>query len=240
LRKRFDKGLGYGISYTWSKNFSDYVDNLTGGSTPAYAYNYSLERSFSPFDTTHRLVGNVVWNLPIGKGGLILNNGGAASRLIGGWQINSIVSLQTGTPFTVTAADVSQTGSNHASRASCIGNPYAGASTDPSQIAGNAARGFFLNPAAFAFPTAGTFGNCAPRAFHGPGLENVDLSIFKQFAIHEAWRIEFRSEFFNTFNHPNFTNPSSSFTSTSLGSFGKVFNTTTDPREIQFALKLYF
>ncbi len=54
------------------------VDNLTGGSTPAYAYNYSLERSFSPFDTTHRLVGNVVWNLPIGKGGMILNDGGTS------------------------------------------------------------------------------------------------------------------------------------------------------------------
>jgi len=240
LRKRFDKGLGYGISYTWSKNFSDYVDNLTGGSTPAYAYNYSLERSFSPFDTTHRLVGNVVWNLPIGNGGLILNNGGTTSRLIGGWQINSIVSLQTGTPFTVTASDFSQTGGSHASRASCIGNPYVGASTDPSQIAGNAAPSFFLNPAAFAVPAAGTFGSCAPRAFHGPGIESVDLSLFKQFAIHEAWRIEFRTEFFNAFNHANFTNPNSAYNPTSLGSFGKVFNTTTDPREIQFALKLYF
>ncbi len=240
LRKRFSKGLGYGISYTWSKNFSDYVDNLTGGSTPANAYNYSLERSFSPFDVTHRFVGNVLWNLPIGKGGMILNGGGLASTLIGGWQINSIVTLETGTPFSVTANDVSQTGGNHQSRASCIGNPYSGASTNPSQIVGNAAPGFFLNPAAFTTPAIGTFGTCAPRAYHGPGLENVDLSIFKQFLLTESWKLEFRSEFFNAFNHANFTNPNSSITPSQVGSFGKVMNTVTDPREIQFALKLYF
>ncbi len=240
LKKRFSKSLSYGISYTFSKNFSDYVDNLTGGSTPAYAYNYSLERGFSPFDVTHRFVGNVLYNLPIGQGGMILNNGGMASRFIGGWQVNSIVTLETGTPFTVTAPDESDTGGNHASRASCISNPYVGASTDPSQIVGGASPGFFLNPAAFAIPAFGTFGTCAPRSFHGPGLENVDLSLFKTFALTERWHLQFRGEFFNAFNHPNFTNPNSSISPSSIGSFGKIFGTVTDPREIQLALKLYF
>lgn len=240
LRKRFSKGIAYGISYTWSHNFSDFVDNLTGGSTPANAYDYSLERGNSPFDTTHRFVGNVIWNLPVGKGGMILNNGGLASRVIGGWQFNSIVTLETGTPFTVTAPDNSATGGNHQSRANCISDPFVGATTDPSKIAGGGAPGFYLNPAAFAIPALGTFGNCAPRAFHGPGLENVDMSLFKQFLITEHWKVELRGEFFNAFNHANFTNPSASIAPASLGSFGKVFNTVTDPREIQFALKLYF
>jgi hypothetical protein len=240
LRKRFSQGLSYEVSYTFSKNFADYVDNLTGGSTPQNAYDYSLERSFSPFDVTHRFVANALWSLPIGQGGMILNNGGTASRLIGGWQINAIVTLETGTPFTATAPDESQTGGNHQSRANCISDPYAGASTDPSKIVGGAAPGFFLNPAAFAIPALGTFGNCAPRSYHGPGLENVDLSLFKQFILTERFRLEFRSEFFNSFNHPNFTNPNSSIAPASIGSFGKVFATVTDPREIQFALKLYF
>jgi hypothetical protein len=171
---------------------------------------------------------------------LVLNNGGLASNLIGGWQLNSILTLETGTPFTVTAPDVSQTGPNHQSRANCVSDPYAGATSDPGSIVGNAAPGFFLNPAAFAIPSLGTFGNCAPRSFHGPGLENVDLSLFKQFFFTERFKLEFRSEFFNSFNHPNFTNPSSSIAASAIGSFGKVFNTVTDPREIQFALKLYF
>jgi hypothetical protein len=240
LRKRFSSGLSYGLSYTFSKNFSDYVDNLTGGSTPADAYNYSLERSFSPFDVTHRFVGNALWNLPIGKGGKILNGNGLGSRLVGGWQINAIVTLETGTPFTATAPDTSFTGGSHASRASCIGNPYAGASTDPSRIAGGSAPGFFINPAAFAIPANGTFGNCAPRSFHGPGLENVDLSLFKQFLLTERFRLELRGEFFNSFNHPNFNNPNASIAPAAIGSFGKVFSTVTDPREIQLAMKLYF
>lgn len=240
LRKRFSKGLGYGISYTWSKNFADFVDNLTGGSTPQNAYNYSAERSFSPFDTTHRLVGNVVWSLPIGKGGLILNRDGWVPTLLGGWQVNSIVSLQTGTPFTVTSNDFSMTGGNHQSRANCVSNAFAGATSDRSSIAGGGAPGFYINPAAFAFPAAGTFGNCAPRAFHGPGLQNIDLSLFKQFPIRESWRVEFRTEFFNSFNHANFTNPNSTYTAAALPSFGRVTNTVTDPRDIQFALKLYF
>jgi hypothetical protein len=182
-----------------------------------------------------------LWNLPIGKGGMVLNNDSLASKLVGGWQLNSIVTLETGTPFSVTSTDNSATGGNHQSRANCIGNPYTGASTDPSRIFGGTAPGFFLNPAAFSIPVNGTFGNCAPRAFHGPGLENVDLSLFKQFLITEAWKVEFRAEFFNAFNHANFNNPSGSYTATSANtSFGKITGTVGDPREIQFALKLYF
>ncbi|MBZ5580822.1 MAG: TonB-dependent receptor [Acidobacteriia bacterium] len=240
LRKRFSKGLAYGLSYTWSHNISDYVDNLTGGATPANAYDYSLERGNSPFDVRHRFVGYGTWNLPIGKGGAILNNNSVASRVIGGWQVNAIVTLETGTPFSVTAPDVSATGGNHASRASCISDPYAGATSDRSQYVGAGAPGFFLNPAAFAIPAAGTFGNSAPRAFHGPGIQDTDLSLFKIFSFTENWRLEFRSEFFNAFNHANFQNPNSSISPSQIGSFGKTFSTITDPREIQFALKLYF
>ncbi|MBS1854114.1 MAG: TonB-dependent receptor [Acidobacteria bacterium] len=240
LRRRFSKRLSYGVSYTWSHNFSDYVDNLTGGSTPATAYNYSLERSNSPFDVTQRFVANAVWDLPVGKGGAVLNNNSLASRMIGGWQLNTIVTMETGTPFTVTAPDVSQTGGSHASRANCTGDPYSGATSDRSQFVGSGATGFFLNPAAFAIPATGTFGTCAPRAFHGPGIQDVDLSLFKRFPIRESWNVEFRTEFFNAWNHANFNNPNASVAASALGSFGKTFSTVTDPREIQFALKLYF
>jgi hypothetical protein len=240
LKRRFSKGLQYQVSYTFSKNFSNYVDNLTGGSTPEYAYNYNLERSYSPFDQMHRFVANGIYSLPIGQGGMVLNNGGTLSKALGGWQLNGILTLETGIPFTVTTTDTTDTGPNHASRANCISNPYVGATANPSLLAGTGAPGFYLNPAAFAIPTLGTLGTCAPRAFHGPGIENLDASLFKIFALTERYRIEFRSEFFNALNHANFSNPNSSFTTSSLGSFGKLSSTTTDPREIQFALKLYF
>jgi hypothetical protein len=240
LKRRFAKGLTYGISYTFSKNLADFVDNLTGGSTPANAYNYSLERSFSPFDVKHRFVSNALYALPIGKGGLILNNNSMASRMIGGWQLNGVLTLQSGLPFSVSAPDASATGGSHASRANCIGDPFAGATTDPAHLAGATAPGFFLNPAAFSLATTGTFGTCAPRKFHGPGIENLDMSIFKSFAVTERYKVEFRSEFFNTFNHVNFGNPSANAAPASLPTFGKLLTTIGDPREIQFALKVYF
>jgi hypothetical protein len=240
LKRRFAKGLTYGISYTFSKNLADFVDNLTGGSTPANAYNYSLERSFSPFDVTHRFVANALYALPIGKGGVILNNDSMASRMIGGWQLNGVLTLQSGLPFSVSAPDASATGGSHASRANCIGDPFAGATTDPTQLAGATAPGFFLNSAAFSLPTTGAFGTCAPRTFHGPGIENLDMSIFKMFAVTERYKVEFRSEFFNTFNHVNFGNPSANAAPASLPTFGKLLTTIGDPREIQFALKVYF
>jgi hypothetical protein len=238
LRKRYARGLGFGVNYTWSKNLADFVDNLTGGSTPADAYNYSLEKSFSPFDTEHRFVSFATYELPFGKGKPFANNG-LAALVVGGWQVNGIITLQTGTPFTVTAPDFSRTGGSHQSRANLIGDPYAGVSRGGRDFVGQV-PGFWINPAAFGTPSVGRFGNVAPRAFHGPGMQNFDFSLFKAFAFKERYRVEFRTEFFNTFNHANFNNPNSSFNPANTGSFGRVFATVTDPREIQFALKLYF
>ena len=99
----------YQVSYTWSHNMADFVDNLTGGSTPQNAYDYAHEMSNSPQDVRHRFVGSAAWALPVGRGGLVLNNDSGASKLIGGWQANAIVSLQTGVPFDVTASDLSDT-----------------------------------------------------------------------------------------------------------------------------------
>ncbi len=112
---------------------SDFADNLTAGSTPQNAYDYAHEHSNSPFDQRHRFVAAAAWKLPVGKGGLLLNNDSVASRLLGGWQLNTIVTLQTGNPFNVTASDSSQTGGNHAAYANCLSNPFIGATSDRTQ-----------------------------------------------------------------------------------------------------------
>jgi hypothetical protein len=238
LKRNFVHGLMYQVSYTWSHNMADFVDNLTGGSTPQNAYDYGHEMSNSQQDVRHRFVGSGAWALPIGHGGMVLNNDSVASKLIGGWQANAIVSLQTGIPFSVTAADESDTGSNHAAYANCVGDPYSGASTNRSQYAGSNAPGFFINIAAFAQPSLGTFGSCRPRSWHGPGIEQEDLSLFKSFPLGEVRKIEFRAEFFNAFNHPSFANPNSSISAP--GAFGKSTATTTNPRQIQLVGKFFF
>jgi hypothetical protein len=239
LQRQFSHRLMYQISYTWSHNMADFVDNLTGGSTPQNAYDYAHEMSNSPQDVRHRFVASGTWELPIGEGGWVLNNSSVASRLIGNWQVNAIVNLQTGIPFTVTASDVSGTGSNHAFYPNCVGNPDMGASKDPSQYVGSKSTGHYLNFAAFGAPATGTFGSCRPRMFHGPGLNESDLSLFKSFPIKRLYKFEFRAEFFNAFNHPSFANPSASLAAGPTA-FAKSTATTTSPRYIQLAGKFFF
>lgn len=242
LRRRLVNRFGYQLSYTWAHAMSDFADNLTAGSTPQNAYDYAHERSNSPFDQRHRFVANGEWMLPIGKGGWVLNSDSLASRLLGNWQVNTIVTLQTGTPFNVTAPDNSQTGGNHAAYANCVSDPYAGATTDRAQISSPASNkalpGRFLNVAAFAIPAVGAFGSCRPRMYHGPGGENVDLSLFKQFPLGDVRKIELRFEAFNAFNHANFSNPAASLSNSDT--FGKVSSAVNDPRQIQLAGKFYF
>ena len=237
LRHSFAHGYSYGISYTYSHNIADFNTPINGDYTPQNLYDMASERSDSALDARHRFVANGTWALPIGKNGWILNRPSHLSYILGDWKANAIVTLQTGNPFTVTATDMSQTGSNHASRANITGNKFAGATTDPHKYV-SGGTGFYINPAAYANPTVGTFGNTRPYSVHGPGYKNLDISLFKIFPITESIRTEFRTEFFNAFNHPNFNNPSASITDT--GSFGKVYSTVNDPREIQFALKIYF
>jgi hypothetical protein len=238
LKRQFVNRLAYQISYTWSHNLADYVDNLTGDAFPQNAYDYAHEMSNSPQDVRHRFVGNAVWELPIGQGGWVLNRDSMASRLLGHWQYNIIGSFQTGIPFDVTAPDESFTGPDHQSYPNCTGDPFAGASTNPREYAGSLSPGFFINPAAFTNPDPGQFGGCRPRMFHGPGIQDVDMSLFKSFPLGEARRLEFRAEFFNSLNHASFANPSAS--TSSPGAFGKSTATVTDPREIQVAGKFYF
>ncbi len=238
LQRQMDHRLMYNFSYTWSHNLGDFVDNLTGGDTPQDAHNYAHEMSNSFQDVRHRFVANGTYQLPIGQGGIVMNNSSLASRLIGNWQANAIVTLQTGEPFNVTATNVSDTGGNSASYANCVGNAFAGASTNRhAYVTGGTS--FFINPAAFSAPTLGTFGSCRPRAWHGPGLEDEDISLFKQFPVTEGTKIETRFEFFNAFNHPSFGNPAANI-STSGSNFGKVSSTTVGPRIIQIAIKYYF
>jgi len=239
LKRAMSHRLMYTASYTWSHNMADFVDNLTGGDTPQNAHNYAHEMSNSYQDVRSRFVATGTYELPVGKDGLILNNNGLASRLLGNWKTNAIVTLQTGEPFNVTATNVSDTGGNSASYANCIGNPFAGATSSALQYAGAHSTGFFINPAAFSAPTLGTFGSCRPRAWHGPGLKDGDLSLFKSFPVIGEDRIETRFEFFNAFNHPSFGNPAANISS-SGANFGKVTTTTVAARVMQIAVKFYF
>jgi len=246
LRRRISNGLSYSLGYTFAHGLANYRDNLTAQQLPQNSYNYSAEMGNSVLDVRSRFVGNFLWELPLGQGKRFMSGDNFAGRWLGGWQFNGIVTLQTGTPFNVSANNDGLVDGNNPVYANCIGNPYAGATTNPKLFT---TTGFIINPAAFSQPGPGQFGTCAPYQFYGPGIQTWDLSLFKQFKFTERYQLQFRTEFFNAFNHPNFANPNANIGSP--GSFGKVNNTLApilgtdsggpgDPREIQFALKLYF
>ena len=246
LRRRITNGFSYSLGYTFAHGLANYRDNLTAQQLPQNSYNYAAEMGNSVLDVRSRFVGNFLWELPLGQGKRFMSGDNIAGRWLGGWQFNGIVTLQTGTPFNVTASNDGLVDPNNPVYANCIGNPYAGATTNPKLYT---TTGFIINPAAFSQPGPGQFGTCAPYQFYGPGIQTWDLSLFKQFKFTDRWQLQFRTEFFNAFNHPNFANPSANISSP--GSFGKVTNTLApilgtdsggpgDPREIQFALKLYF
>ena len=245
LRQRMARGLTYSLGYTYSHGLANFRDNLTAGQLPQNSYDYGNEMSNSVFDIRHRFVGNFLWELPFGRGKAHMNGDGFVARWLGDWQFNGIVTAQTGSPFTVSASNLGAVDGNNPVYADCIGDPFAGRTTNPKLAT---TSGFYLNPAAFAQPGPASFGTCAPYAFYGPGLQDWDLSVFKWFNFTERFRLQFRTEFFNAFNHPNFENPGPSVGNP--GSF-KLSNTLApilgsdsggpgDPREIQFALKLYF
>jgi hypothetical protein len=238
LKRQPKNGLGYGIDYTWSHSLADYVDNLTANPEPQSAYNYGAEMSNSPFNIGQRFVANVVWEIPVGINRRFLSQGNhLVDTIVGGWNANTIVTVQSGLPFSVSAPDERFKGPAHLSRPNCVGDPHAGATTNLYELTLANTTAFYMNPAAYAIPAAYSFGNCRPRNLTAPGMQIVDFSVFKVIPIHEQRQVEIRGEFFNFFNHPNFGFPVSSLGS---ASFGHITSTSTPPRIIQIAAKIYF
>ena len=161
---------------------------------------------------------------------------GAADKLVSGWQMNLIVGLQGGFPFTP------QLGFNR----SRDGNTSA--PDRPDMAPGRTLRGIYrgtpdrwFDPAVFALPLAGTYGNAGRNILIGPGLQSFDLSLFKTTPLSERWKLQFRAEFFNLFNRANFSFPSLIVLTTTgapASSTGRITTTATTSRQVQFGLKL--
>ena len=235
---RFQTGLTGLFSYTWSKSIDNASNFFASAGDANYAQdsnNISGERGRSSFDVPHRFTGTFVYELPFGPGkawggGLA----GGAAKLVGGWQVNGIVTLQSGQPYTVALPgelDNSNTGRSSfgfgaGDRPNLVGNPNL-ASPDPQR---------WFDPAAFDLPPFGSFGNAGRNIVHGPGLANVDFSVIKNVELVESVSLQFRAEFFNLLNTPAFLNPN-----VFLGTpgFGRVL-AARDGREVQFGVKLIF
>ena len=224
LDRRFRSGLGFGVSYTFSKG----LDNIT---TPYNAYRF--QKAPFEWDRPHVLNLNVLYELPF-----LRTQQGLKGNLLGGWQISSVVFFRSGTPLSVTdATDVAGTGQGGAPW-NLVGD--IGVSGD---------RGVgkqWFNPRAFALPQAGTFGNAGLGIIRGPRFQSFDASLFKRFRLTERVRSEFRFEAFNFLNYPLLADP---VTNPRSGDFGFIIsktlvssqaNVSTNERNIQLGLKFIF
>lgn len=234
LRKGFSNGLAFNLAYTWGKALGDTQDNLSGGAgssniRPQNAYDLDADYGRLVFDQNHRLVVNWVWELPFGPGKDHFSDGPAA-HILGGWQFNGIWSSTSGAPLGISASDVSGTRSPNY-RADCVADP-----SGPETVEA------FFNTSAFAQPSAFTFGNCGVASLSGWPHHVFDLSLFRDFALgfSEGAKLQFRAEFFNAFNTPQFASPTTNVNSGNFGRTNAVFDAEKEGRVIQFGLKFVF
>ena len=236
-QQRLASGLAALASYTWSKSIDDASNFFPSAGDPNYpqnSYDLRAERARSNFDVRHRFSLSYSYDLPFGRGRALAGDGGWVSALLSGWQTFGILTLQTGRPFTVallrefdnSGTGLSALGFGANDRPNLVGDPNAGPRT-PEQ---------WFNPAAFALPAPGTFGNAGRNVVEGPGYENFNASLVKNTNFGERYNLQLRAEFFNLFNHPNLDLPDNFFGSPS---FGRV-TSARDPRHIQFGAKLVF
>jgi hypothetical protein len=242
VTRRLSKGLLFRANYTWSKNL-DFNSGLTGAQANNQAQmvldRNDLRRDWGPsalnIATQASFSGH--YELPFGKGQAWLRNvGGVGAKLISGWQLNGIVTLLSGFPFTP------QIGANRSGDGDTRNpdRPNLNPAFSGPVVLGKPNQWF--NPNAFVLPAPGTYGNLGRGTFTGPGLSDVDFSLFKDTSISERANLEFRSEFFNLFNRANFGTPNAVvFAGTAYsGSAGLITATATSSRQIQFGLKLIF
>jgi hypothetical protein len=229
----------FGLSYTWSKaiSFNDNNDSGISWNSPEL---WGRNRALAGFDRTHNLQVYSVYDLPFGKGKKMLTSG-VGSWLAGGWQTNGVLSIMSGTPFTVGTAGTSLNAPGNTQTADQV-------LANVQKLKGVGPGKSWFDPNAFAPVTDVRYGNTGRNILRGPGSFQLDASVFRNFQVTEKVRLQFRAESFGITNTPRFNNPgatASSLTRNADGSiralngFSEVLGATGE-REIRLALKMFF
>ena len=240
LEKPFNNGLSWLTSYTYSKAITNAPQFRNAGgvngseNSPAQdSFNLRAERGLASFDARQRLVNTVVYQLPFGRDKKLLRYG-LASKILGGWETSGILTMQSGFPFTLNLrGDTAGVG---AGTGGIFVRPNAvyGANWQLSGSQQSTSRWF--NTAAFTSPAAGTFGNVGRNTIIGPSMVNADIVVARYVRVKEGIRAQFRAEFFNAFNHSNYSLVGRIVNDPTYGQVLSQF----DPRQLQFGVKITF
>jgi Carboxypeptidase regulatory-like domain/TonB dependent receptor len=246
VKRSFSGGFLFSANYMWSHEIDD-GSNGSGDGDSLVPQNVACppcERANGIWDARHVLNANAIYELPFGPNKPYLNQPGVLRAIAGSWELTSTALAHTGFPVNVLV--------NRSSASVPDGNTtdqrpdlVPGVSLTPP---GGKSIGEWINPAAFAVPAVGRFGDAPRNIALGPGTWQIDLGVAKSIPLGEQAHLEFRSEFFNVFNHPQYGLPQATFGVPGFGSIIQTVNTTTPvspvgsgtPREIQFALRFAF
>jgi hypothetical protein len=231
--RRFAKGVQFGASWTWSKSmdYSDSTTDAVSNLVPVRIWNYGL----ASFDRTHVVKVNWLWDVPKGPWSNKL-----VKAVINNWQISGITSFVSGEPLGVGFANVTAT--------DITGSPTDGArivvTANPNLPKSERTFDRNFRTEVFRAPAKGTIGNAAPTLIRGPGINNWDTAVYKNFPIRERMKVQFRWELYNLFNHTQFSGLDTTARFDAAGNqvnrqFGQ-FTASRDPRQMQFALRFYF
>jgi outer membrane receptor protein involved in Fe transport len=237
LKRRMAAGLLFDAEYTYSHTIDDVQDQGIWSAQPQDDNNLKAERGNGSGDIRHNFAFNLLYDIPMGQGHQFLGNTpGFAEKIVSGWRMAILGIMHTGIADTVYIGTNTYGNANYTNqRPNCV------AGVDP--YPANQTIKNWLNPAAFSMPASGTFGNCGRNTIFGPGFNQIDFSMLKETKVGEGRTLEFRAEFFDVLNHPNFAQPNTTF---GTGAFGQVFSTFGSTigigtsRQIQMSLKFNF
>jgi Carboxypeptidase regulatory-like domain/TonB-dependent Receptor Plug Domain len=248
LQKRMSYGLSFQVNYAWSKSLDTGTGNGHGSGIDVYqnAYTPSANYGLSDFNAANTLVGQITYELPFGHGRQFALHG-PLDQIAGGWRVSSLFQWHSGVPFTPVIQS-SVAGGIDPGLTPSFG---AGSTLYPEQVGdpsvSHRSHAMWFNPAAFADPADGTFGSTHRNTLIGPGFANVNLSIAKEFPIHEAISLEIKADMFDVFNHINWSNPDANvgyvggvLADSTAGQITTPVNSGTDARIIQLGAHIRF
>jgi hypothetical protein len=227
FEKRFSRSFYFLGNWTWSHG----LDNVGGdgganGPIPQDPTNRRADWASSNADVRHRVNLATSYQLPFGKGKRFAPENSVVNQIVGGWEVGGLAVLQSGLPYTITVP-----GSPSNTGASSRANPVPGVNPIPA----NQNINLWFDPAAFTTPPAFTWGSLGRNTLRAPALYNFDFSVARRIVFQEVRQFEFRTEFFNGVNHPQFGLPNST---AGVGGAGSITSTQRSNRQIQFALRL--
>jgi hypothetical protein len=227
LQVSVERSLSHGLLFQASYTFSKAIDQGASFENELNPLNLNATRGVSLLDAKHRFVFSPYWELPVPK------YSGLTGKLLDGWAASAIITYQSGFPIRVQTQDDLE-----------LESSFFFEDANTPEVTG---RVQFVNPKTngnlwftsdnINDPAPGTFGNMPHSLCCGPSLSNTDIALVKHTSIGERWSSEFRTEFYNAWNHTQFANPDGNF---SDSTFGEILKTREDPRVIQFALKFLF